>query len=134
MKSNIFLLKEELHTLKTKKQLFPEGKKHFEKKLFLIYIIFINVWQYIFTELKHPTSFTTSTPKKMRKEITVNILSQDTVYSVPSTSQICEQSSLQEDDFCMQVLEEKTRFIKQRVRKKKQERRRKTKNLREIKK
>ncbi|KAM0726176.1 hypothetical protein ACS0PU_008257 [Formica fusca] len=40
LKSDIFVLKEELHTLKTKKQLFPE-------------------------ELKRPASSITSTPKKM---------------------------------------------------------------------
>lgn len=28
LKNDIFLLKEELNTLKTKKQLFPEGKRH----------------------------------------------------------------------------------------------------------
>lgn len=28
LKNDIFFLKEKLHSLKTKKQLFPEGKKH----------------------------------------------------------------------------------------------------------
>ncbi|EZA55099.1 hypothetical protein X777_05354 [Ooceraea biroi] len=48
LRSDIFLLKEELHTLKTKKQLFPE-------------------------EQKRSASPTTSTPKRMRGEITVNV-------------------------------------------------------------
>ncbi|XP_071650100.1 uncharacterized protein [Temnothorax longispinosus] len=83
LKTDIFLLKEELHTLKTKKQLFPK-------------------------ELKRAASpAITSTPKKMRSKTTVNAPLQDTICSEPGTSQLIhEQSSLQEDDLCMQILTE----------------------------
>lgn len=83
MKSDIFVFKEELHILKTEKQLFPG-------------------------ELKRPASSITSTPKKMRSE-TVTVPLQDTVSSEYTTFQLMyEQSPLQEDDFCMQAENNKT--------------------------
>ncbi|XP_067211687.1 uncharacterized protein [Linepithema humile] len=79
LKNDIFFLKEKLHSLKTKKQLFPE-------------------------EIKRPASPSiTSTPKKMRSE-TVNVPLQDAVFSEPSTSQLRSEQSLLQDDFCIKVL------------------------------
>ncbi|XP_071577316.1 uncharacterized protein [Temnothorax nylanderi] len=80
LKTDIFLLKEELHTLKTKKQFFPKDLK------------------------RAASPPITSTPKKMRSKTTVNAPLQDTICSEPGTSQLIhEQSPLQEDDLCMQV-------------------------------
>lgn len=75
-----------------------------KKNCFFIYIIFINVWQCNYTEIKRPASPSiTSTPKKMRSE-TVNVPLQDAVFSEPSTSQLRSEQSLLQDDFCIKVL------------------------------